>query len=187
MYQLLHRCFLFRNRLAQQSDAPEGTYSKYTRNLQSYHKQFLFTQYGGVLWATLLACLGFIDQHVVNACNEVISSRVRTAGREPQEGGIPDPRLSRRALAATQGQEMPSKRGVYHVPSEPKKAREAAKSAVHIWEQHVARWWQAFHSGKTRNGDWWEAESDRFSCLGREGCEHACSLFCNVHVYLTLL
>ena len=137
---------------------------KYQRNLASYHKNHLFATFGGVLWATLLACLGYIDHHVVLSVNAFVSQRVTQAGREPQEEGlVRGPQLSRRALAATQGDPMPDVRGVFHVASEGKKAREAAKNAVRESEWHDKAWWANFHKGKTRPGDWWEVESNRLA------------------------
>ena len=137
---------------------------KYDRNLASYHKNHLFATFGGVLWATLLACLGYIDEDVVRTVNSFVSQRVTKAGREPQtEGNIRGPQLSRRALAATQGEEMPEVRGVFHVRSEGKEAREAAKTADREAFWHDQAWWAKFHKGKTSPGDWWEVESQRLA------------------------
>ena len=139
---------------------------KYQRNLASYHKNHLFTTFGGVLWATLLACLGYIDQDVVATVNSFVADRVTKTGREPQkEGLVRGPRLSRRALAATQGEARPDARGEFHVASEGKKAREAAKSMQRESEWHDRGWWAAFNKGKTRAGDWWEVESQRLAVL----------------------
>ena len=137
---------------------------KYQRNLASYHKNHLLASFGGVLWATLLACLGYIDKDVVLTVNSFVAQRVTKAGREPQtEGRVRGPQLSRRALAATQGEDMPDVRGVFHVASEGKKAREAAKMAERESEWHDKAWWANFHRGKTMSGDWWEVESNRLA------------------------
>ena len=139
---------------------------KYQRNLASYHKNHLFMAFGGVLWATLLACLGYIDQDIVATVNSFVAARVGKTGREPQtDGFVRGPRQSRRALAATQGEEVPVIRGVFHRESEGKKAREAAKSVQRCSEYHDQRWWAAFHKGNTRAGDRWEVESQRLAVL----------------------
>ena len=119
------------------------------------------------MWATLLACLGYIDEDVVTAVNSFVGARVAKTGREPQsEGLVKGPQLSRRNLAATQGQEVPEVRGVFHTTSEGKKAREAAKAAVQESEWHVAGWWNAHNKGKIRAGDrWWEEESQRLAVV----------------------
>ena len=142
-----------------------GQWSKYQRNLVSYHKNHLFVTYGGVLWATLLACLGYTDRDIVAVVNSFVSQRVEAAGREPVAvGDVRGPRLSRRALAATQGEDMPAIRGVWHTVSEGKKAREAAKGMARQSDLHSQRWWDAFNKGLTRRGDWWEAEAQRLRC-----------------------
>ena len=152
--------------MAEASEAEEGIRTKYQRNLASYHKNHLFMTFGGVVWATLLACLGYIDQDVVETVNSFVAYRTMKTGREPQkEGLVRGPRLSRRALAATQGDDMPDVRGVFHVVSEGKKAREAAKSMQKEFLWHEQGWWTAFHKGKTRAGDWWEVESQRLAVL----------------------
>ena len=61
----------------------------------------------------MLACLGYIDQDVVAAVSSFVAARIAKTGREPQqEGLVRGPRLSRRALAATQGEDKPEVRGV---------------------------------------------------------------------------
>ena len=150
--------------MAKESEAKGSTREKYQRNLASYHKNHLFATFGGVLWATLLACLGYIDEDVVLTVNSFVAQRVTKAGRDPQtEGLVPGPQLSRRALAATQGEEVPDVRGVFHVLSEGKMARDAAKAADCESLSHDKAWWAKFHEGKTRSGDWWEVESLRLA------------------------
>ena len=133
---------------------------KYQRNLASYHKNHLFATFGGVLWATLLACLGYIDHHVVLSVNAFVSQRVTQAGREPQEEGlVRGPQLSRRALAATQGEEVPDVPGVFHVLSEGKMARDAAKAADCESLCHDKAWRANFHEARPglETGGRWRA------------------------------
>ena len=99
--------------LAEASLAPETTNVKCQRNMQSYHK--------------------------VNLFNSFVTSRVVVAGREPQEEGeVRGPQLSRRALAATQGEQLPETRGVFHTKSEGKQARDTAKAAYRESANHPA-------------------------------------------------
>ena len=117
------------------------------------------------MWATLLACLGYIDEDVVTAVNSFVGARVAKTGREPQsEGLVKGPQLSRRNLAATQGEEVPEVRGVFHSSSEGKKARGVAKEAVQEHERHEVGWWNAHHKGKIRDR-WWEVESQRLAVV----------------------
>ena len=146
--------------MAEESEAKGSTREKYQRNLASYHKNHLFATFGGVLWTTLLACLGYLDEDVVLTVNSFVTQRVTKAGRDPQtEGLVRGPQLSRRNLARTEGEEAPDVRGVCHVLSEGKKARDAAKAADCESLSHDKARWAKFHEGKTRSGDWWEVES----------------------------
>ena len=138
----------------------------------SYHKTHLFHSYGGQLWATLLACLGWIDAHAVSITNDCVSARITEANREPvsdADADIPGPQLSRRALAASQGQDMPAKRGVYHITSQAKQKRDEAKLADKALARHEWQWWAAHRARWTRPGDWWETHGAR-SSLGQGGC-----------------
>ena len=86
---------------------------------------------------------------------------LKNVWQEPQEEGlVRGPRQSRRALAATQGEDMPV-RGVFHTPSEGEKARETARAMGRQRDWHDYQWWLAFHQGETWPADWWEAESLR--------------------------
>ena len=150
--------------MAEESEAKGSTREKYQRNLASYHKNHLFATFGGVLWATLLACLGYIDGDVVQTVNSFVTQRVTNAGRDPlTEGLVRGPRLSRRAQASTEGDEVPDVRGVFHVLSRGKMARDAAKAADCESLSHDEAWWAKFHEGKTRSGDWWEVKSQRLA------------------------
>ena len=141
--------------MAKESEAKGSTWEKYQRNLASYHKNHLFATFGGVLWTTLLACLGYIDEEVVRTVNSFVTQRVTKEGRDPQTEG--------RAQAATQGEKVPSVRGVFHELSEGKMARDAAKAADGESQSHDKAWWAKFHEGKTRPGDWWEVKSLRLA------------------------
>ena len=154
------------DRYAYSSYASGTVWSKYDRNMASYHKTFLFLTYGGQLWAILLACLGWVDVSVVVVVNDVLSQRITDAGRTPDgdlDAEIPDPRLSRRALAASQGQALPEKRGVNHVTSEAKSKRDQAKRADKVWRSLQDKVLAGFHADRTRRGDWWETEDRRLS------------------------
>jgi hypothetical protein len=96
----------------------------------------------------MLACLGHVDQNVVRAVNDVVETRIRedAGGRTPEAGAeIEGPRLSRRALAASQGEEVPEVMGVMHKVSEAKAARGAAKWADKQAGKHNQRW-HCFHN-----------------------------------------
>jgi hypothetical protein len=74
--------------------------------------------------------IGDLPEDIFKLANDHMAGRISNlAGRQPRaEGKHPEPRLSKRALAASQGRIVPEKAGVHHVITEAKKARRKAKT-----------------------------------------------------------
>ena len=127
-------------RLAEEFPGEESVRVRYARNLRSYWNTAQFNDFGGVLWLTLLCSLGFINAEIVTFVSRVVEKRIREAGRQPSEGPLTGPRQSKRAQAATLGNDLPPVMGIQHKMSEAKKQREAAKLAVKRAKKIYIEW-----------------------------------------------
>jgi hypothetical protein len=90
----------------------------------------MYERFGGLARATWYAAIGDIPDEIFNLANEYVAQRIlKFAARQPRtEGKHPQPRLSKRAPAASQGAPMPEKHGVQHEDTEARKARRVAKA-----------------------------------------------------------
>lgn len=132
-------------------------------------------RFGGYIWVRLLLALGDMPRRLVQIVQDVVNEKIRQeGGRQPDRdrNRLPPPRLSQRALAAAQGQEVGPVLGVQHRISMAKQAREQARLAAKHLERDAARWkaeaakhpemwrrdhsWQAWEAQKRRVDELWE-------------------------------
>lgn len=126
--------------------------------------------------------LGDIPRRLVEIVQDVVNEKIRQeGGRQPDRdrNRLPPPRLSQRALAAAQGQEVGPVLGVQHRISMAKQAREQARLADKHLQKDTARWkakaaqhpemwhhrddsWEAWEAQKRRVDELWE-KAERLS------------------------
>lgn len=122
-------------------------------------------RFGGYIWAKFIIALGEVPGRCVEILNFELAQRISKAGgRRGTYAPVPGPRLSARALAASQGQaEAP--RGVQHKTSEAKLAREEAKLMEKHFNADSARWMDRARGDRRLwedQGAWrrWEEQRD---------------------------
>lgn len=110
--------------------------------------------------------MGQLPPRLVEIVQDVVNEKIRKeGGREPDIDSTrlpPPPRLSQRALAAAQGQEVGPVLGVQHRLSAAKQARENARLLEKHFMAYSARWqkdatrnpamWQRNHPA---SAEWW--------------------------------
>ena len=153
------------------------------RTVASNFRTHCYEAFGGKPWLHWFIAIGDITAELVSLANDYLTARVRQlAQREPLTSGRhPTPKLSARALAASQGQCRPAT-GVQHTVTQAKKARKEAKAldkqvrqAMEDWQRGQSnmswRSWQAMRRAQQDRHGWrvgrWVRR--KVAC-GRLGC-----------------
>ena len=114
----------------------------YKRSMRSYWKTTVFHRFGGLPWLYALSAIGHVPASFVETYQAIIDEKIRAAGREPQaQGPVAGPRLSERALAASQGHDVPPIRGVQHRVSDAKRLRQQAQQTGKHLKRASDAWW----------------------------------------------
>ena len=124
------------------------TQSAVSRTMQSCFRTMLYERFGGLPWVQWYIAIGDLPDDLFRLATAYNLERVAEAGREPRTEREPHPypKLAPRALAASQGLDLPQKKGVQHTLTEAMIARRQAKYlqskvdlALWAWEQGSSR------------------------------------------------